>query len=399
MGRPLRLLFQGSPESTRIALLDETRLLEFYQEDTGAQSLVGSVFLGRVERVLPDVKAAFVKLGLRQNGFLPLREAESYHRTSGSASLMTGQDVLVQVKKDPRGEKGAFLTRDIGLPGQYVLLMPKNRFVGLSRRVTGEEDRARAQALGRRIADGRFGLIVRHAALFAPVAEAQAEAEALWQMWCEIERHAQYVKAPALLHQEPSMISVLLRDYAARHPIEVLSRLEPPETPPQGVTWRTLTAVEMEAAWSAERVEKQVDEALCRRVPLPGGGSLVIDEREALTTIDVNSGSTVTAADGEDLAMEENLRAAAEAARQIRLRNLSGILLIDFIDMQSDADRGRVLAAMEQAASDDRVKTVIHGFTSLGLLEMTRKRTRDTLSDTLTQPCDACHATGRVRRE
>lgn len=399
MCRPLRLLFQGSPESTRIALLDETRLLEFYQEDTGAQSLVGSVFLGRVERVLPDVKAAFVKLGLRQNGFLPLREAESYHRTSGSASLMTGQDVLVQVKKDPRGEKGAFLTRDIGLPGQYVLLMPKNRFVGLSRRVTGEEDRARAQALGRRIADGRFGLIVRHAALFAPVAEAQAEAEALWQMWCEIERHAQYVKAPALLHQEPSMISVLLRDYAARHPIEVLSRLEPPETPPQGVTWRTLTAVEMEAAWSAARVEKQVDEALCRRVPLPGGGSLIIDEREALTTIDVNSGSAVTAAGGETLAVEENLRAAAEAARQIRLRNLSGILLIDFIDMQSDADRGRVLAAMEQAASDDRVKTVIHGFTSLGLLEMTRKRTRDTLSDTLTQPCDACHATGRVRRD
>lgn len=399
MGRPLRLLFQGSPESTRIALLDETRLLEFYQEDTGAQSLVGSVFLGRVERVLPDVKAAFVKLGLRQNGFLPLREAESYHRTSGSASLMTGQDVLVQVKKDPRGEKGAFLTRDIGLPGQYVLLMPKNRFAGLSRRVTGEEDRARAQALGRRIADGRFGLIVRHAALFAPVAEAQAEAEALWQEWCEIEQHAQYVKAPALLHQEPSMISVLLRDYAARHPIEVLSRLEPPETPPQGVMWRTLTAVEMEAAWSAARVEKQVDEALCRRVPLPGGGSLIIDEREALTTIDVNSGSAVTAAGGEDLAMEENLRAAAEAARQIRLRNLSGILLIDFIDMQSDADRGRVLAAMEQAASDDRVKTVIHGFTSLGLLEMTRKRTRDTLSDTLTQPCDACHATGRVRRE
>ena len=399
MGRPLRLLFQGSPESTRIALLDETRLLEFYQEDTGAQSLVGSVFLGRVERVLPDVKAAFVKLGLRQNGFLPLREAESYHRTSGSASLMTGQDVLVQVKKDPKGEKGAFLTRDIGLPGQYVLLMPKNRFVGLSRRVTGEEDRARAQALGRRIADGRFGLIVRHAALFAPVAEAQAEAEALWQEWCEIEQHAQYVKAPALLHQEPSMISVLLRDYAARHPIEVLSRLEPPETPPQGVTWRTLTAVEMEAAWSAARVEKQVDEALCRRVPLPGGGSLVIDEREALTTIDVNSGSAVTAAGGETLAVEENLRAAAEAARQIRLRNLSGILLIDFIDMQSDADRARVLAAMEQAASDDRVKTVIHGFTSLGLLEMTRKRTRDTLSDTLTQPCDACHATGRVRRD
>ena len=177
--------------------------------------------------------------------------------------------------------------------------MPRNRFVGLSRRVTGEEDRARAQALGRRIADGRFGLIVRHAALFAPVAEVEAEAEALWQMWRETEERARYCKAPALLHEEPPMLSVLLRDYAARHPIEVLSRLEPPEALPQGVTWQTLTAVEMEAAWSAARVEKQVDEALCRRVPLPGGGSLIIDEREALTTIDVNSGSTVTAADGE----------------------------------------------------------------------------------------------------
>lgn len=141
MGRPLQLLVQGSRESTRIALLDETRLLEFYQEDTGTESLVGSVFLGRVERVLPDVKAAFVKLGLAQNGFLPLREAESYHRACGNAPLLTGQDVLVQVKKDPKGEKGAFLTRDIGLPGQYVLLMPKNRFVGLSRRVTDENDR------------------------------------------------------------------------------------------------------------------------------------------------------------------------------------------------------------------------------------------------------------------
>lgn len=148
MGRPLRLLVQGSRESTRIALLDETRLLEFYQEDTGTESLVGSVFLGRVERVLPDVKAAFVKMGLAQNGFLPLREAESYHRACGNAPLLTGQDVLVQVKKDPKGEKGAFLTRDIGLPGQYVLLMPKNRFVGLSRRVTDENDRTRAREMG-----------------------------------------------------------------------------------------------------------------------------------------------------------------------------------------------------------------------------------------------------------
>ena len=373
MGRSLRLLVQGTPDSARIALLDETRLLEFYQEDTGAQSLVGSVFLGRVERVLPDVKAAFVKLGLRQNGFLPLREAESYHRTSGSASLMTGQDVLVQVKKDPKGEKGAFLTRDISLPGQYVLLMPRNRFVGLSRRMTVEEDRARAQALGRRIADGRFGLIVRHAALFAPVAEVEAEAEALWESWRETEERARYCKAPALLHEEPPMLSVLLRDYAARHPIEVLSRLEPPEALPQGVTWQTLTAVEMEAAWSAARVEKQVDEALSRRVPLPGGGSLIIDEREALTTIDVNSGSTVTAADGETLAVEENLRAAAAVvligAKPMQ-RGLAYCSLCGFASCAAcreaggrccfdGIDLGIALGSAVSAAADERVDSRI----------------------------------------
>lgn len=234
------------------------------------------------------------------------------------------------------------------------LLMPRNRFVGLSRRVTDENDRTRAREMGKRIADGRFGLIVRHAALFAPVAEVQAEAEALWQMWCEIEQHAQYVKAPALLHEEPSMISILLRDYAARHPIEVLSRLEPPETPPQGMTWRTLTAVEMEAAWSAARVEKQVDEALCRRVPLPGGGSLVIDEREALTTIDVNSGSAVTAAGRESLAMEENLRAAAEAARQIRLRNLERHLAHRLYRHAKRRRPGPRTGGHGEAASDDR---------------------------------------------
>lgn len=393
MEQPLRLIANG----TRTALMEGERLIEFYQEQAGAQSVVGCAFLGRVERVLPDVKAAFVRLGLSQNGFLPLRESESYHRACGSAPLMTGQEVLVQVKKDPKGEKGAFLTRDISFPGQYVLLMPNNRFVGLSRRVQDEGARARARALGQRIAGDRFGLIVRHAALYAKPDEVEAEAEALWDAWRDMEARARYLRAPALVYAVSSMQDILLRDYATRHSIEVLSRDEPPRTLPQGVQWRTLGAPEIEAAWSAGRVEAQVEAALRRRVTLPGGGTLVIDEREALTTIDVNSGSAVTAAGGEDLALEENLCAAAEAARQIRLRNLSGILLIDFIDMQSDEHRGRVLAAMEEAVRDDRVKTVIHGFTSLGLLEMTRKRTRDTLSDALTAPCGACRGTGRVR--
>lgn len=371
-----RLLTLEEDRLRRIALLDENRLLEYYQENAEEASVVGSVILGRVERVLPDVKAAFVKIGLKANGFLPLKEAESYHKTCGNVPLMSGQDILVQVKKAPKGGKGAFLTRDIAFPGQYVLLMPLNRFVGLSKRIECAEDRQRAKWLGERIAQNRFGVIVRHAALFASEAEVLEEAESLWQQWNEIAQKAQYGKAPALMYQEASMADVLLRDYSARHAMEQEQGNE---------------------AWQRARVEEQLSQALGRRVELPDGGSLIIDEREALQTIDVNSGRLVKAQDGMSLPLMENLDAIPEIARQIRLRNLSGIILIDFIDMDSEGERQQVLERLSAAIADDRVKNVIHGFTRLGILEMTRKRTGDSLRDQLTTPCSACRESGRVR--
>ena len=398
MADAFRLLVRAGADGTQTALLGNGKLLEFYQDDANAESLIGAVFLGRVERVLPDVKVAFIKLGLPQNGFLPLREGESYHRTSPGAPLMSGQDVLVQVKKDPKRAKGAFLTRDISLPGQYVLLMPNNRFIGLSKRITHAAERETAKRLGEKIADGRFGLIVRHAALFAPPAQVEAEAEALWERWQQIGQSARHAKAPQLLFAEPSMLEVLVRDYGARHSIAVESNAVRPASLPDSVAWQALTAIELEAAWRGARVEEQLKVGLDRRVDLPDGGSLVIDEREALQTIDVNSGRMVLGRNGQSLALTENLSAVPEIARQIRLRNLSGILLVDFIDMSSDEERAMVGRAMEDCVRDDRVKTVIHGFTSLGLLEMTRKRTRDTLRDALTIRCEACNETGRVRR-
>ncbi len=382
----------------QLALVRGGKLLEYYMEDTDAHSLVGSVFLGRVERVLPDIKAAFVKLGLPLNGFLPIQEAESYHRTCGAEPLLSGNDVLVQVKKDAKGGKGAYLTRDIALPGQYVLLMPKNRFVGVSKRITDSEAHKQAKQLGQRIADGRFGVIVRHAALYARLSEVQDEAEMLYQLWQSIEARATHAKAPLLLHREPDMLETLCNDYAARHTITVRSTAQPSERSTSGVCWETLSQVALEAAWEGAHIDRQINEALKRRVELPGGGTLIIDEREALSTIDVNSGSHVMRTDDRSLALSENLRAVPEIARQIQLRNLSGILLVDFIDMDTEAERTQVMEAMQLETSDDRVKTVIHGFTSLGLLEMTRKRTRDTLRDLLTEPCTACRESGRIRR-
>lgn len=377
MGAAYQLLISEKENLRRTALVEDRTLLEYYEETAEADGVVGSVFLGRVERVLPDVKAAFVKIGLKQNGFLPLKEAESYHRTCGNASLMSGQDLLVQAKKAPKGGKGAFLTRDIAFPGHYVLLMPCNRFVGLSKRIENAEDRERGKKLGEKIAQGRFGVIVRHAALFASEQDVADETEELWLRWLEISQKAAYQKAPALMYAEAGMADVLRRDYGARHEI--------------------ITANE-EALWSGLRLEEQLEAALKRRVDLPGGGSLIIDEREALQTIDVNSGSTVTAQNGMSLQLEENLRAVPEIARQIRLRNLSGIILVDFIDMDSKKERELVLNAMAEAVADDRVKNVIHGFTRLGLLEMTRKRTGDSLRDLLTEPCGACRETGRISR-
>lgn len=369
-----QLLVSSDENVKRVALLQNGVVLEYHQEAAEAEKVVGSIFLGRVERVLPDVRAAFVKIGLKLNGFLPLQESPSYHHTSGSASLMSGQEILVQAKKAPKGGKGAFLTRDIALAGQYLLLMPCNRFIGVSKRVENAEDRERARFMGERVADGRFGVIVRHAALFASDANVREEAETLWAEWLVLSQSARNRKAPALLRSEPDMAQILERDYGARHEIEKAD----------------------ETQWERMQVEKQLRAALERRVELSDGGSLMIDEREALHTIDVNSGRTVTAENGQSLPLQENLRAVPEIARQIRLRNLSGIILIDFIDMASEQEREQVLRAMQEALGDDRVKNVIHGFTCLGLLEMTRKRTDESLRDLLTKPCGACRESGRV---
>lgn len=390
----MQLIVRTTQGATETAVVTRDGLMEFYQESQDAESLVGAIFLGRVERVLPDIKATFVRIGLAQNGFLPINESESFHQNADTKQLMSGQDILVQVKKNPKGSKGAFLTRDIALPGQYSLLMPNNRFIGLSKRIEDEQERDAAKRLGRQIADNRFGLIVRHAALFAQHQAVADEAQELWERWQELKQRSEYLKAPMLLQQEPSMLSVLIRDYAARYDIEVLSVADNPSD--AAVPWQTLSQSGMEAVWSGKRIDKQLAGAIGRRVELKAGGSLVIDEREALSTIDINSGSNVQASGDDDLPLAQNLMAIPEIARQIRLRNLSGIILIDFIDMKTEQQREQVLAAMHEALAEDRVKTVMHGFTNLGLLEMTRKRTRDTLRGMMTVPCKACNENGRI---
>ncbi len=379
----MQILVRTAGEYTETALLLGDHLWEYDRRPAAQGSLVGSLILGRVERVLPDIKAAFVNIGRSLNGFLPIRESDSFHTLNGKAPLITGSDVIVQVRKDEKGGKGAFLTRDITLPGQYILLMPMSRFVGVSKRIEDPQEHAAAKQLGRQIAADRFGVIVRHAALFARREDVQKEAEELYNQWIAVTSHTDAVKAPAVLYEERPYHEMLARDYSARYVVTA-------------ETDDGLNQIESEALWQGRRIHQQLREALARKVMLSGGASLVIDEREALHTIDVNSGGNVVAGEGESLALTQNLAAIPEIARQIRLRNLSGIILIDFIDMDNSSQREQVAAALGEALSSDRIKTVLHGFTSLGLMELTRKRTGQTLREMLTVPCSRCAGSGFV---
>lgn len=392
MADQAQILVRESQGKRETALLKDGKLWEYECIGQEEGSLVGTVFLGKVERVLPDIKAAFVNIGRSLNGFLPLRESDSYHACNGKAPLITDNDVIVQVKKDEKGGKGAYLTRDITLVGQYQLLLPMSRFVGVSKRIEDPHDREAAKELGHCITKDRFGIIVRQAALSARFTDVLVETNELYLRFMMAIQYASTTKAPAVLMQDEPLFVRLYRDYCARYAMQLYLPLRlKAET---DIAATACTELEMDAQWAGNHIDRQIREALGRKVMLSGGASLVIDEREALHTIDVNSGGNVQADDGKSLALAQNLAAIPEIARQIRLRNLSGILLIDFIDMDTTAEREQVAAALETALVDDRTKTVLHGFTSLGLMELTRKRTGQTLREMLTTPCKHCGATG-----
>ncbi len=303
--------------------------------------------------------------------------------------------MIVQVKKDARDQKGAYLSRDIALPGQYVVFMPLNRYVGVSKRVEDEARREKLIELGRELSGGAHGLIMRNGALLARRDAIEDEIAELAALWEKISAKALHLKSPVALYREPSTLTALVRDYTPRYPLSVtvndaVNRMPAPEN---GLLWEQVSDVELDAAWRSAAVDAQLSEALGRTVRLPNGGTLVVDEREALSTVDVNSGKFIGEKNGE-VALRQNLAACAEIARQIRLRTLSGIVLIDFIDRRTDAERAQVSDLLRSELSRERAKTVIHGFTELGLLETTRKRTGVSLRAALEAPCKTCGGTG-----
>ena len=381
----MREIYVKSGVVRQIALVEDQRLCEFLLDDGAAAA--EAIYTGRVERIVPGMKAAFVDIGQEKNGFLPLEEKS---KALVLPKLQTGDTVLVQVKKAAQGTKGAFLSRDLTLCGHGVILMPLNRYIGVSSRIETESARARLQEIGRSIAQDRFGLVMRATAENLTPEELAGESEQLLEAWQDIVRRAPTAHVPSVIHQPRTQLQSLLDDYRSRGIYRVVTN--------DAVLAEELAdmlPVHMAGDDLMERWNTQRDKALGRHVWLDSGASLVIDICEAMTVIDVNTAKFTGKKNLEETLLKTNLEACREISRQVRLRNLGGIILIDMIDMMSDDQRQHVLAALKDAFALDRVKTVVHGFTSLGLVEMTRKKSRVMLREEWTKPCSTCRGSGR----
>ena len=328
------------------AVTEDGRLMEYIP--SGMESVSGSILTGRVGRLMPGMNCAFIEIGRKKNGFLPLDE-ESSSFTGGP--VRSGETLLLQIRKEETGEKGAFLSRDITLAGSLVIVMPMNRYIGVSGRIKDEAVRNKLKHTGTEIAGGRFGLVMRNAAEDADENEIRAEAEMLFVRWKEIEQHAARSGQPGTVFNQDDPLERLKADY-------ISGGYETAE----------------ETGEPGLEIKRQLKEASERTLRLPGGGNIVIDRCEAMTVIDVNTASFAGAGSKEMSVTKTNLEACALIAQQVRLRNLGGIILIDFIDMETDTDRSLVSERLAECFAADRIKTVLHGWTKLGIMEMTRKR-------------------------
>lgn len=368
----MREIYIRKNEGYDIAVMEDSHLVEYFPADDNSAS--EAIIIGKIERIMPGMKAAFVQIGQEKCGFLPLEE----RNCPNLPKLQTGMSVLVQVRKEAQGVKGAFLSRDINLCGEFILFSPMNRMTAVSSRITKEKHRKVLKELARDITGGEFGLIMRSAAHHAAESLIREEVDVLRARWNEICKAAPTAHVPSTLYASRSTLDLVMADYHPRG-IDRVCTNDP------GLSEKLSAfapVIEMgDNLFDVARISNQLKTGLERRVWLESGGNLVFDSCEAMTVIDVNTAKYTGKTALSETVLTTNLEACEEIARQVRLRNLSGIIIIDMIDMISREHHHAVLEALNRAFSADRVKTVVHGFTSLGLVEMTRKRSRPPLQE------------------
>ena len=405
-------------------MVEQSAVQELQVERTLERGLVGNVYLGKVVRVLPGMQSAFIDIGLDRAAFLHVADLMSsisirhlepdVQVLSGSPSsavqpiekqLFDGQAVMVQVLKDPIGAKGARLTAQISIAGRLLVFLPQDNHIGVSQKIPQrqrEELRQRVQSLAN---DLGGGFILRTNGEDATDPELAEDIAYLRKTWIRIKQASLRLPAASVLHQDLSLLERVLRDMVLENTqtIRIDSREQFEKLKTFALEFMPATVAKLQL-YSGERpifdlfdIDEEIAKALARRVNLKSGGYLVIDQTEALTTIDVNTGGFVGARNFEETVYKTNLEAAQAIARQLRLRNLGGIVIVDFIDMIKESHRDAVLTEFKRQLARDRIKTAVNGFSALGLLEMTRKRTRESLAHQLCEPCSACDGKGIVK--
>lgn len=395
-------------EETRIAIQENGKLSELFWERRSSGNIVGNIYKAVVENVLPGISSAFMSIGLDKNAYIYISDVLGNQKDGIEKLLKKDQEVMVQVTKDAIGTKGMKVTMDVSLPGRYLVLTPFQDFVGVSKSIEDDTERKRLSEIMRRIADSKMlgtkGCIVRTEAEGASEEELEREVKYLLRMWETIQSRYDTCKAPLLLHKDMDMTMQVARDILNDetaiymldnkddfHNVQELASKISPDLKDRIKYYDSKTPI-----FKAFNIEKEIDELRRVKVPLPNGGSIIIQEAESLCAIDVNTGRFTGNKSQEETVTATNIEAAGEVARQLRLRNIGGIVVIDFIDMKKASNRSKVVSALEHAVSRDRAKIRILPITRLGLVEMTRERKRESTVSLLTEECPECHGSGRV---
>jgi ribonuclease G len=421
------IVINATKHESRIAVLDEGQVVELWVERTRHRTIVGNIYKGRVTKVLPGMQSAFVDLGLERDAFLyvsdVIEDLEEYDSESSddlhldevpqqrpeasiSDLLREGQEIVVQVSKDTIAGKGARITSHITLPGRFLVYMPTVNHIGVSRRIENEVERQRLKEMLEAIRPpGTGGFIVRTAGEERNEEEFRADLKYLTDVWDQIKRKAEKVSAPTAIHHDLDLVLRTIRDVLSpefksvwvdsveqyQRIVEFLDQIQP------NLVSRVRLFRREEPIFDEFGIEPEIAKALKSKVWLKSGGYIVINQTEALVAIDVNTGKYVGKRNLEETVFRTNLEAAKEIVRQIRLRDLGGIIVLDFIDMEEPANRARLFETLENEIKKDRSKTKILQISEFGLIEMTRKRVRQSLERSLTQACPYCAGSGRIK--
>ena len=407
-----QILINVTPQETRVAVMHHGAAQELHVERASSLGLVGNIYLGRVCRVLPGMQSAFVEIGLNRAAFLHVADIWAPREEGNGGKpiekmLAEGQSLLVQVIKDPLGTKGARLSTQVSIAGRLLVYLPQESHIGISQRIEDESEREILRGRLQQLlpAGEAGGFIIRTVAETATEHELTDDVNYLQRLWNGIREAAKTAAPETLLYQDLNLSLRVLRDFAGGETERILvDSRETFQKMQEFATLYTRNALPFLEHYTGERplfdlygVEDEIQKALSKRVDLKSGGYVIIDQTEALTTIDVNTGGFVSGRTFDDTIFRTNLEAAQAIARHLRLRNLGGIIIVDFIDMDTDEHKNAVLAEFKKALARDRTRMTVNGFTALGLVEMTRKRTRESLAHILCESCPTCHGLGQIK--